>query len=515
MRDDFPFYAEQALKIRTKSAKIVPFKLNNAQRILQDAIDESIAKTGMIRIIILKARQQGLSTYVTGYMYHRVSQASAKKAIVVTHKSDATNSLFNMTKRYHEHVPEILKPSTSYSSKKEIVFDLLDSSFMVATAGSDTIARGETLTHAHLSEMAFWKESSARENLSGLLESVPDEDDTAIFIESTANGVTGPFYEMWRGAVDGVNGYIPVFIPWYLDPDYRAKDTPVDFIPTPDETTLALKYDLSYDQHWWRRKKVHQKGLDLFHQEYPAEPEEAFLTTGRPVFDPVVLMDRLTSLKDEGPKYRMALELDKFEKHPVGELLVYREIDPGETYYIGADVAMGVRGGDFSVACVLDSSKRQVAVLRAHLHPDYFSEVLFRLGTLYNTALIAVESNNHGLLTVNLLYKHWFYPNDFTNVVEDKITDVETPNLGFQTNAKTKPLIIDSLRASMRKGEVKLNDKTTINEMLTYVVKESGKMEAEDGCYDDCVMALAICNHVHDGIWTPIKVSPHYYVEAI
>ncbi len=518
LKDDFPFYADKALRIRTKTAEIVPFRLNHAQWKLQEAVDESIRQTGRVRIIILKARQQGLSTYVGGKLYHAVSQSKAKKAIVVTHKSDSTTALFNMTKRYHENVPDILKPSTSYSSKRELVFDKLDSSYMVATAGGDGIARGETLTHAHLSELAFWKESAARDNLNGLLQSIPETAGTEVYIESTANGVTGPFYEMWKGAVDGSNGYIPVFIPWFLDPDYR-REVPEGFVRTPEEEKVAAdvlahyKAELSDEQLYWRRVKINQNGSDLFKQEYPAFPDEAFLTTGRPVFDPEFLTKRMSELS--GPIERMALELTEFRPHPQGELLMYHHIDPGEDYYIAADVAMGVRGGDFSVAQVLDSRKRQVAVWRGHVHPDYYAEVLHRLGTLYNTARIAVENNNHGLLTVNLLYKQWEYPNVFTNVKEETITDIETPQLGFKTDVKTKPLIIDDLRASLRKGELELNDLTTIKEMLTFVVKESGKLEAEESCHDDCVMSLAICNHIHDGIWVPIEVTADHYIEAI
>jgi hypothetical protein len=512
LRDDFPYYAQKALKIRTKEAQVVPFVLNDAQWILQQAIDKCIAETGRVRIIILKGRQQGLSTYVGGRLYARVSQSQAKKAIVVTHKSDSTTALFNMTKRYHENVPEILRPSTSYSSRKELAFDKLDSSYMVATAGGEGIARGETLTHAHLSELAFWKEGVAKENLNGLLQSIPDAPDTEVYIESTANGVTGPFYEMWKGAEEGTNGYTAVFIPWYLQKEYRKK-VPKGFQRTPEEEDLHFKYGLDDEQLYWRRLKVNQNGLDLFKQEYPCEPDEAFLTTGRPVFNPEDLVNRAAQLT--GPIFRLALELTEWREHHSGELLMYYPVDPGETYYIAADVAMGVRNGDYSVAQVLDSKKRQVAVWRGHVHPDYYAEILYRLGMYFNEAKIAVEANNHGLLTVNLLYKQWNYPNVFMNIVEDKMTDVDTPNLGFITNAKTKPMIIDGLRASMRTGEIELNDKTTITEMLTFVVKESGKLEAEEGRHDDCVMSLAICNHIHDGVWNPIDVTSAFYTEAI
>lgn len=512
LKEDFPYYAQKCLKIRTKQAKVVPFSLNHAQLMLQEVVEKQLAETGMVRVIILKARQQGLSTYVGGRIYGRVSQSEAKKALIVTHKSDSTTTLFNMTKRFHENVPEIVKPSTSYSSKKEIVFDKLDSSYTVATAGGDGIARGETLTHAHLSELAFWKESVAKENLNGLLQSIPEEPDTEVYIESTANGVTGPFYEYWKGAVEGTNGYYPLFIPWFLDNAYRRK-VPAKFVRTPEEDKLVELYGVDDEQLYWRRVKIGQNGADLFKQEYPATPEEAFLTTGRPVFDPIALTERSNEL--DGPIRRMAFTIDEFEEHPVGELSIYREIDVGEEYTIGADVAMGVRNGDYSVAQVLDSQKRQVATWRGHVHPDYYAVVLNALGYLYNEALIAVEANNHGLLTVTDLYKQLEYPNVFTRIVEDKEEDVDTPLLGFATTAKTKPLIIDDLRAALRKEELTLFDKKTINEMLTFVVKESGKLEAEQGCHDDTVMALAICNHVHTGVWEYTAPDDDDYVNPI
>jgi hypothetical protein len=176
---------------------------------------------------------------------------------------------------------------------------------------------------------------------------------------------------------------------------------------------------------------------------------------------------------------------------------------------------MGVRNGDFSVAQVLDSKKRQVATWRGQVHPDFFAEVLYELGLNYNEAFIIVENNGHGILTCTRLGKDMAYPHFFTDVQVDKLTDKETVRLGFTTTAKTKPLIIDQLRASMREEELELNDKTTIREMLTYVVTNSGAMEAESGCFDDCVMSLALANHVHEGAWQPVEINEDYYIEMI
>jgi len=510
--NDFPFYAKSALRIRTKVGDIAPLDLNPAQQILQSAVDDQIASEGKVRVIILKARQQGLSTYTGGYLYHAVSQQPARKAMVVTHHADSTRALFDMTKRFHEHCPEILKPHTKYSSRRELSFDVLDSSFVVATSGGDSVGRGETLTHVHASELAFWNKSTAQDIWNGLIQAVPNTKGTAIFVESTANGVTGVFYDLWKGAVEGTNGFVPVFIPWFTDPDYREPVSKT-FERTPDEEELADKYNLDDEQLMFRRRKIAQNGIDLFNQEYPAKPEDAFLNTGRPVFNPEQLTQCLDDAKDV--KERLALEADEFVHNRRGELSTYLPHNAGEQYVIGADVAMGVRNGDFSVAQVLDSKKRQVATWRGQVHPDYFAEVLYALGTYYNEAFICVENNAHGILTCTRLGKDMAYGNFYTEVQHDKITDRETVKLGFSTTAKTKPLIIDQLRAAMRENELQLNDKTTIREMLTYIVTESGAMEAEASCFDDCVISLALANYVHEGAWEPVEVPDELYLEMV
>ena len=140
---------------------------------------------------------------------------------------------------------------------------------------------------------------------------------------------------------------------------------------------------------------------------------------------------------------------------------------------------MGIRGGDYSVAQVLSSDKKQVAIYRAQVHPDYFAMFLYHLGTMFNDALIAVENNGHGLLTATRLGKDLAYPNFYTEVIVDKLTDKETIKLGFTTSVKTKPLIIDTLRADLREERVQLYDKITLRELMTFVAETNGAMAAE------------------------------------
>ena len=513
LRDSFPFYAQHALKIRTKEGAIQPLILNEGQRKLHEVIDRDMKTRGYARVVVLKGRQTGISTMIAGYFFFAVSQRKASKAMVLAHAADSTKSLFDMTKRLYDNCPEILKPSTKYASRRELSFDKLDSSYTVSTAGGESVGRGETLTHLHASEVAFWPKSTASDIWAGLMQAVPNSPGSAIIVESTACGVSGTFYELWNGAVAGTNGFSPCWIPWFGMPEYRLPVTePLEY--TPDEEKLRELYKLDDEQLQFRRTRIAMTSLEAFWQEYPCCPEEAFLTSGMPVFSPMQLNDMLSVAPE--PEVRLALEGDEWLPHPRGELLVYHPHAPGESYVIGADIAMGGGRKDYSVAQVLDSKKRQVAVYRSNSpDPDYFATLLEKMGYYYNEALLVPESNAHGILTCARLGKDFAYPRLWMVTEVNKTTDRESTSIGFRTDAKTKPMIIDQLRASLREGEIELNCKTTLKEMMSFIVTDSGALEAEKGCHDDTVMALAIANYAHEGRFEPVKVTDDFYVEAI
>jgi hypothetical protein len=519
--EDFEFYAKNAIKIRTKDAKVLPLILNRAQRRFIEMVLTQWKETGRVRVIILKARQLGLSTVWGAFMYWWVSQHRATKGVVATHKADATSALFDMTKRFHSECPELLRPSTGRSNSKELKFDKLDSGYVIATAGADTVGRGDTFQIVHLSEVGLWPKLKAKEIMNGLLQAVPPVDDTFVAIESTARGMSGPFYETWKGAVDGTNGFIPCFIPWFLDDGYKAV-VPGTFTRSPDEDEYCRQVLEEYgdaltdEQLQFRREKVSLDGLPLFNQEYPTFPEDAFLTSGTPVFN----LEKLAGRKASTPDILHRMEYDPLEDaffpDPRGRLFLYKEMDPRGSYVIGADVAKGTAEGDYSCAQVLDSKKHQVAVWHGLVDPDFYATILNRLGLMFNEARLAVEFNNHGILPNTRLYKDLAYPNLYTREVYDRKTDETREELGFYTDVKTRPLIIDELRQAIRTDELAVNDKATIEELITFVADpKSGKIEADTGCHDDRVMALAIANHIHDGVWTPIEVSDDMYIQEL
>lgn len=276
-RADFEFYAPRALKIRAKDGAVVPFVFNAAQKHLHQRLEAQRAATGKVRALVLKGRQQGISTYVEARYYWRTSGEFGKKAFILTHLAAATANLFAMTKRYHDHCPPALRPQTSGNSSTSLVFSQLDSSFAVATAGSKGAGRSDTAQLFHGSEVAFWE--NALDHMAGIGQIVPNAPGTEIILESTGNGEGNLFHSMWTDAERGRGDYIAVFIPWFWQPEYQATP-PEGWEPGRyDGAEYARAYGLTREQAYWRELKIgddFRGDTALFDQEYPAEPALAF-----------------------------------------------------------------------------------------------------------------------------------------------------------------------------------------------------------------------------------------------
>jgi hypothetical protein len=288
MREDFPYYAPTCLKIKTKSGSVVPLVLNKAQLFAHNAMEDQRKKTGKVRALILKARQQGFSTYVGARFYHRASLTHGVSVFILTHEQAATDNLFGMVARYHEHTP--LKPHTGAANAKELLFDKLDSGYSVATAGQKAVGRSKTVQLFHGSEVAFWP--NAGEHFAGVMQAIPDIPGTEVILESTANGITGEFYERWQQAEAGIGDYIAIFSPWFWEPAYRRR-VPDGFSLRVEKSTgedmseaeYAEIHELDLEQMCWRRAKIAElKDPMLFMQEYPATAQEAFQATGHDSF---------------------------------------------------------------------------------------------------------------------------------------------------------------------------------------------------------------------------------------
>ena len=257
---------------------------------------ESIKSIGEIEVIDLQTDAktyicEGLvshnSTYIEGRFYWRVTFRFGVRAFILTHEQEATKNLYEMAQRYHQHCPVGVKPHTGISNANELYFDRLDSGYRLGTAGNKSTGRSATIQYLHGSEAAFWE--NAGEHAKGIMQTVPSEKDTEIFIESTANGIGNYFHEQWQKAESGLSDFIPIFVPWFWQDEYR-RSIPKDFKATEEEEEIARLYSLTPEQVNWRRYKIVDlsvggiDGTKAFCQEYPCSAIEAFQTTGEDSF---------------------------------------------------------------------------------------------------------------------------------------------------------------------------------------------------------------------------------------
>ncbi|WP_319583940.1 hypothetical protein [uncultured Pseudodesulfovibrio sp.] len=294
LRDDFKHFSQKCLKIRAKKAvvsegkpqKIIPFLLNRAQDYINGRLDEQKERIGRVRALVLKGRQQGVSTLVGGRFYHKTTHRKGVNTFILTHRDDATNNLFKMTKRFHKNNNPLVTPSTSYSNRKELVFDKLDSSYSLGTAGGDgEVGRSDTIDFFHGSEVAFWK--NPQKIQTGVFQAANEAEE--IILESTANGFDPMFHPMWQAAEAGIGEYIAVFVPWFWQDEYTV-DLPDGWEPTAEESELFALYEregMTWRHLAWRRSKIASDFAGdevLFKQEYPCCAAEAFQVTGHDSF---------------------------------------------------------------------------------------------------------------------------------------------------------------------------------------------------------------------------------------
>jgi len=281
---DLETFSQNFFKITDKRGQLVPFLFNRAQKYVHERVEEQRNRLGYVRVNILKGRQQGISTYISARFFHRVLTKKGTQAFILTHMSDATRSLFAMTKRYNSNLPPGLAPIADKDNENQLLFNKLGSGYRVGTAGSKEIGRSMTNQLMHLSEYAFY--DNAAEIKRGIEQTVADVEGTEKIKESTANGISNAFYLDWQDAIESNSDYENIFIPWYWQDEYRRNDE--NIVLTSEEKDWLLLYQdngLTKEHLAWRRNKLsdfdgdYEQKCKGFKQEYPFTDEEAFLNS--------------------------------------------------------------------------------------------------------------------------------------------------------------------------------------------------------------------------------------------
>ena len=520
-----------------KNQQTMPFFLNEVQYEFINTLNKAIEdfEKGLITdisLLILKGRQQGFTTLVTAYQLSCSILNRNFQGFTLADKSDNSEAIFQNKAKYpYSQLPDTLKPTEKFNNRKQLLFEKINSSWAVDTATKD-VGRSRTVNFFHGSECAFWKDGIA--SIQAALGEAFTKNCIKIY-ESTANGYND-YQKMWDSGV-----HINCFYEWWKTREYRI-NFPSDEIKAEFSRNIDTKTDWIYERLKWLRddKKLELEQLywyykkyegyidkRLIKQEYPCSPQEAFLLSGDNVFDTEKLLSRLQNLSKPLMTGYFTYDYDglkitniKWVKDRNGYINIYQVPNsPTQTKYcIGGDTAG--EGSDFFTAHVLDARTGiQVATLKQQFDADQYTKQMYCLGKWYGTlnkckqdALIGIEANFDSFPIMEL--QRLGYYNQYVREAVDTYTGKTEKRFGFRTTSLTRPTIISKLIEIVREHTEIINDKDTLEELLTIIRNEKGRIEAPEGGHDDQMMGLAIAHHIREQVTFEkdvITVNPEYH----
>jgi len=545
--DSYEAFARDCITIRDHTtSKLLPLEFNQGQRILHAIAEKMKELKGFIRILLLKSRRFGGSTYIEGRFYWRSSLNFNRNTFIVGHEERSTRTLYAMATLMQEQNP--LAPETRKSNAQELIFDNakgtgLKSQYELATAKTVAAGRSQGIHYLHDSEEAFWPDAETL--LTGLLQCVPGPpSETEVFRESTANGCGNTFHKDVMAAYcegkhvfyeeDGKpyawfnpdTNWVLAFIPWFVHERYsmefeseERKKTFIDHVNAQvfnkeemrwvdsEAKKLQRKHDLPLEKLYWREWCIENNcngSVEKFHQEYPSTVEEAFLSAGLNVFNPA-LCDDLEALCK--PSILIGEVIDRMGKAKVrprdhGHFSLWQKPNPDESYFLTVDSGGGIKDSQIKEnrepdpTCIDVYNHRtglQVAQWHGHIDYDMIGDLVQIIGQLfahkitdreYRLPTACVELNNHGYTVVADLQRKT-YP----------MYCAKPDEPGYIATKVTKPRQVDTLREQARDGVLQIRCKETVSEMRTYI-EENQKFNAASGCHDERVDTAAMASQM-------------------
>jgi hypothetical protein len=514
---DYRLYSRAFLKVVSMDKERVPFIWNKPQRRLAAAVKYQQDRQQPVRVIILKSRKVGISTWVQGFNFWSAHLHDDCDGVTLAHTIESAQELFEIQRNFYDGFAELpeghpLHVQKRRLTRKLIQFQTTGSSTQVLTVGKGS-GRGLTPFRVHGSEVAFWE--NAKEALLAVRNAAPRTPETAVFLESTPHGWGNVFHEEWLRAKAKRSGYIALFISWMDDPRAHAIPWFTDGDLDDDERDLVRLYGIGLDQLAWRRTTVENEcggDVDQFKQEYPSDDVSCFLTSGRPVISASSLQYQTDALPKPDPyeglvqsEITFNAELQRVEVIPErrGRLIILRPPIPRHRYIDAWDPSEGDPGSTASPGVVLDQYDLKVsAVWYGRTPPDLLADHAVLVSRYYNDALLAWEANNTGLAFGNRV-EELGYHNIFMRMVsEDSISKKPGLKPGYSTREQSRKHLFLCLAQYAREAAKQhwppILHPVVVGEMST-LIYDGDKAMAQPGCLFDTLIALGICLYIHRG----------------
>jgi len=551
---DIEAYCRMCVTIRDKQGRQRRLIPNRPQQRFLVTLERMRLAGRPLRAILLKARQWGGSTITQAYCsWLQTQRMRGAHLAVVAYTATQARWIRGMHTLIIRQYPEDIARLTIRQYERDPNLHYIperDAIIGVGSVHKPDAVRSFTFRFLHLSEVGLWPEKvtvSGSALAQALIGTVPQEEMTLVVMESTARGGGTYFHKEWQRAVNGESGYAPVFVPWWEVEEYafpldRDELEHVARTLKADEEEL-LRMGATLNQIAWRRAKKAEMSRETdFQHEYPATPEEAFASSGRPVFDTFYVQrqrayvrpPKTGFLRARGMQGPDALRDVRFEQHPEGELWVWREpgdllgglLKPGETvvhrYAIFVDPGGRTPDADWWVATVIDRAwllfdapVEVVARWRAHTRPDLGAWTAAQLATWYQRALLAIEVNRFrqrpdwepewSLAVLDEIRD--YYDNLYIRQDLEKAGVPLLQRIGFLTTRNTKAQLISTLMRHLEEETFLEHDQRALDEMAAYEYQGHGEMGAPPGMHDDIVISTAGALWLSDHMPPPVLSS--------
>ena len=481
-----------------KEGRKVPFEPTYHQKLLS----KDFGKFNLVA----KSRQLGVTSFALAYSLYLTHTEKDTVCMIMSYSLDTVDIVVKKRKAMYDDLNPVVKIKDVANNRKELILENR-SRVICCVCGSKDAARGSTLRYAHLTEVAFMDDEKLKNQLVAIEAAL--RPDGQMVLESTSR-VMNMWFELWMKAVNHESQYKPFFFSWLDDKHlflkayqedseiYKNRNgrylTPDDL----DEEELVLyrkmnggKNPLALMKLMWRRMKIANIGSEKFRQEYPSNAMESFIVSGNNIFDLQPVQSRLNYV-DETPKLELPNKLPPIFRKWKGSITIWKYPKAGKKYFGGVDTGEGI-GSDNSVITIVDEDGFQCMEFASNkIKPYAFAGLVREIGKYYNTCLLVIEKLSAGHTVVDKLYDS---NNRYINLYKYRSYDAKgkmRKKPGFETSAKSRPVIINRFVEMFEKGEVCINSKGLLNEMKSFQVDNNGKVQAVAGAKDDRVLAFCM-----------------------
>ena len=464
-----------------ETSQAIPFALWDSQQVILSDFLKAY------RLIILKARQLGLTWLCAAYALWLCITKPLQLVIVISAKEDWAIEFLDRVKFILDRLPSYMYPKVDKRTGQNLSFQHRNGliSEIKSLATTPEGAQSKTPTLLILDETA--RNRYIKEIWASSKPGIDAAKGRIILISNSIKDGVGWSWtrDVYTKSMQGVNDFTRIFMPWWDRPG-RSRESVFD------EDIKEDRPSFIYQQ---LREGMDEEDIS---QHYPSTEEEAISAMAGSFFGKTLapfqgIKGELGSLVKGKQDSDYETKNFIFTPNNKGTLEVWSQPEPHyqDRYAIGSDVSEGL-GVTYSVAYVYDRLDQQfVARMRSNrIAADIWADRLMDLGYFYNTAMVCPERNGAGITTI--LRMQDVYPNLFYGKKPGKIKGEYILEYGWNQSEEKKQILAGDLKRYYRDVFHIVPCAVLLDESSTFIRHENGKIAHEEGKLDDCVIAAAL-----------------------